>query len=737
MVLLLGLLGFSFPTAEAQVTWTPDGPEGGEIKFLTHDGQQTLFAAGEGGYLYQLDLQTNPDQWQRLGQPMLGNIRSIDIDAQTGVVYVGTSSGLFKKTLRQQQSDWVSLAQETLGGEVYAVTHSNRKIYVIKNDGIFQRSTGYLQDPWQPLSLQGLPAALDAQRLIYAKPFLYLATHQQGIFRKNVHDSSPWVEVRAAPGEVQPYNAHIVGFKLHLKNRQLYICASNGLYRKDLNNQDLLSPLERVFDRSCDAFTFDHQLLFVANGSAIFKKDLRNAQGQWELISSNRVLDQTNTLIVLWNKLYAGTTSGIYMFDLNDPPAGWTAKNRGVQSHYIHTLLDVPSHGLFAGGVDGTMFQKIGQGPWRAFPTSNIPFRSSIRSLTYSDSVLYIGTFNDGVFAKNLNLPLNHPYEQWRRVDTPANPSTLGIINALIVFHGRLYAGTDRGIFEKNLNNPQSPWQQHQMPPNDFNPANQEDQGVLTFAASPQTLYVGTSDGKILQKDFSQNGEAGAWSAVEDLPNFQGGVTLFVRRLLFSENTLYALTFYGIYQKDLSDDRNPWLPLATHPGLECQTTSLAIANQSLYVSTLYCGIYRLPIIPQQQPPWLGAIDPSLPQDAVVPHKGWNQAPLQPSFIVPQREDQPSPEPSPSPKPPPFPNPTPPVPTSPAASVYPASGINDPNVEIAPPEPIPPLQEDQNTGGSGSCSLNLKESPTSSTQGLLILGMINLVLLEILLLKKRQ
>src|ERR1035437_3456899 len=147
-----------------------------------------------------------------------------------------------------------------------------------------------------------------------------------------------------------------------------------------------------------------------------------------------------HTLAIQGNKIYAGTSGGVYL-SINNCNS-WTSVNNGLTKLDVFTLAFQDSN-IYAGTWRGGVYLLIDNGSsW--IPVNNGLWTDSIRSyeLAIQGNNIFAGTWGGGVYLSSNNG------SSWTPVNNglPANTFVRTLaIQGNNIYAGEIYAGTDYG----------------------------------------------------------------------------------------------------------------------------------------------------------------------------------------------------------------------------------------------------------------------------------------------------
>ena len=290
-----------------------------------------------------------------------------------------------------------------------------------------------------------------------------------------------------------------------------------------------------------------------------------------------------NVLEVSGNNIFAGTDKGVYLSV--DNGSSWTQMNNGLTNTIIYSMV-VNGSNVFVGTAGNGVFLTSDNGAnWNA--VNNGMSNSDVRSLYFKGSNLFAGTENDGVFVSSDN-GIN-----WNSIN---NGLTNSPFRAFIEYNGSLYVGTfGAGLF-KTLNNGNN-W----LPVISINNSDQNAKKTNALAVMNGRIYAGTEGGLY---SLVENGSNSPWTAptswfpVKSLEVL--GTKLYVGTLPGDPITFvqqgytyypppgYPTGKYGILVS--TDYAQTWSSL--NNGLSYnQVNAIAFLGSSIFAGTFGTGIY--------------------------------------------------------------------------------------------------------------------------------------------------
>lgn len=130
-------------------------------------------------------------------------------------------------------------------------------------------------------------------------------------------------------------------------------------------------------------------------------------------IVSTNGSSSVSSLLVKGINLFAGTTTG-GLYVSNNSGRNWTESNVGIAVRYFASLLCVGNNIIAGTGGNGVFLSSDDGASWTAL-NSGVPKGDAVWSLASSDTYVFAGTFNDGVWR----LPISQ-----LAVDNPRQKST-------------------------------------------------------------------------------------------------------------------------------------------------------------------------------------------------------------------------------------------------------------------------------------------------------------------------
>jgi len=306
---------------------------------------------------------------------------------------------------------------------------------------------------------------------------------------------------------------------------------------------------------------------FAAIGATSFAAGhgvYRSANGgqSWQY-ADNRVGNQglphrLNTLAVIGSTLFGGTGGGVYRS--TDQGNNWTAVNQGLTSLNAG-IVAVFGDQLYAGTGGSGVFRSANQGDnWAAVNAGLPPQDVHVRAFATLGGRLFVGT-NRGVFVLSANG------QSWTPVNdglTNTNVSALGAIGTTLAagtFGSGLFRSTNQGV--------------------SWEPVNAGPAAVSTrhLAASGSNLLAATYGGGVLRS----TDQGRSWMAANVGLNAASVISLVEDR-----GTLFAGASGGFVYRTTNQGQS-WTTV--NSGLPaCEVRALVVAGASLLAGT-NCGVY--------------------------------------------------------------------------------------------------------------------------------------------------
>ncbi|MDP1675787.1 MAG: T9SS type A sorting domain-containing protein [Bacteroidota bacterium] len=272
------------------------------------------------------------------------------------------------------------------------------------------------------------------------------------------------------------------------------------------------------------------------------------------------------TLAHFNNELYAGSENG-FVYKYNDELDNWFIQNPDQNLFEIHKLFPQDNY-LWAATNNGVYKYSI-QNNWQKY-SNGIPVPFECRSIIGKDSILFVGTWGQGVFISS------DSGATWRSL----NPSQNFIyVKSLALSNDELFAVLGSGDVNKYYRE-NGEWKFSKV----YFP---ETMGTINVMCNGNgDIFAGDARGVMISSD---NGTT--WKIKNEgiMPN---AITqLAITELHYYNNVVYVSTFSDLYFSKNNGDK--WLPINT--GIEPIQTEfihdILTIDSTLYIST-YDGVYQ-------------------------------------------------------------------------------------------------------------------------------------------------
>jgi len=322
--------------------------------------------------------------------------------------------------------------------------------------------------------------------------------------------------------------------------------------------------------------------LYVGTARGVLKASEDGGNWQW----LNNGLVSTSVLSVMLlpgnpGTLLAATRYGLYRS--SDRGATWS-EARGLNDPYVLSLATHPQdpNEIYAGTWGGSIFISKDGGASFTRLVENLANNAPISSLIVlrlanADTTIYAGTLGNGLFKSG------DGGKKWDALSAELN-SVTRVATLILVPPNNLYAGTERGLYRRDVANARGAWQpaSPDLPVDDT-------RAVVIDASRPKMILVGYSSSGLYR---SSDGGL-QWSRVGN-STFPTRVRLQAVALSpGAPNLVYVGTDRGVYRSE--DDGNTWA--AANDGLPANAdiSALVVDPQSpenVYAGTNGNGIVR-------------------------------------------------------------------------------------------------------------------------------------------------
>lgn len=523
-------------SASSDVGWNRLGPapeaSGALIRpvsSLTGNGAILIAGTDQGVWRKDIGTELLTNDWLLLGPDSgpgshLRESYDLFLRASDLMIYVGTKEGVLSKNLASTSGSWSRVGPEmgdgSLTGRIYSLAHnqSSSVLYAATNNGVFSKNIS--EGDTTGWSLVGL--ATGEGSLVGRVDVLYVnmdistlyAGSSNGVFSKNIGHlgaSPAWTRVGPSPGTEGALSGPVSG--LYAQESILYAATPNGLFSKNMTGTSgwaLVGGDQTLPDADIDSAVFYGNVLYVASPglNGVWSKNLADVASRWSSLGAGpgdgSSTHRINTLFLRGSILYAGTSaeigtpSGVFFRNLAPGSVpGWTRFGPAAGSS---GSLDHPVYSFY---VDG--------------------------------STLYVGTFA-GVFQRDLSAPSS---AAWMRVGSPTDFSVR--VNALSIYHSKLYAGTLGGVWSKSIR----PAATDNWAPDRILSEGREMGEVNGLLVYGDHLYAATQDGLRL---YTDSPDGARWSSVSSTTDV---VNAMVLRQGANQSRLYLATRnQGVLESD-------------------------------------------------------------------------------------------------------------------------------------------------------------------------------------------
>lgn len=332
--------------------------------------------------------------WEQTSGPEGGYVTALQIDTD-GIIYAGTSSGVFVSTNSGQTWDWSGKDIKNQEVTSLAVNGKNNNVFAgLTFQGIY-RSTDH-GNSWTAAS-NGLPTdfindiVANSSGDLFAAAGYDLSSVEIYISKDNGQTWS-WSSTGVSGNIVDALainskgdlfaGASIGGVYLSINNGKSWDTVSNGL------------PSDVIIN--CLAVNKKDDLFAGAIGKIYRSTDNGNS---WKEITTGfnpgKYADVEKIVVNPVGDIFAGTSNGI--FRSTDNGDHWTAIDTGLTNQQVFSLIISTNGNLLAGSYFGGIFKSIDNGNHWAASNKGL-INSTVKSLyTHSNKVI-AGTYFNGVY---------------------------------------------------------------------------------------------------------------------------------------------------------------------------------------------------------------------------------------------------------------------------------------------------------------------------------------------------
>ncbi len=413
---------------------------------------------------------------------LTGRIYSLELNVSSSLLYAGTSAGVFFKNISPgDTSDWSLMGPPSGSPGAFAGRADSLRLdlgrstlYVGSATSVFKKMIGHFPSPPPEWIRVGPPMGTDGTLSgsvsgLYAQESILYAATPDGLFSKNVTDTSGWFLVGGDPAlpDADIDSAVLYGSVLYVVGPDL-----NGVWSKNL--ADATSHWNPLGAGPGDGSSTYHintlflrgSILYAGTSSTeigtlpgVFFRDLApGGVPRWIRLdpsagSSGSLSQPVYSFYAEGSSLYVGTLAGVFYRDLSTPSVVWTRVGSTVFSARVNSLL-VYNSKIYAGTPGGVWSKSISPmatddwmlvGPATSMEGALSGDAAVVNSILVNGNTFYAGT-QGGLRSYNPDSPGS----RWLPVS-----SITDSINKMILRQGnnqsRLYLATrSQGIFESD-----------------------------------------------------------------------------------------------------------------------------------------------------------------------------------------------------------------------------------------------------------------------------------------------
>ncbi len=415
---VLILLCVQWPNS-AHAQWSRIGPEGGYIKCLAIDPQntQTIYAGSSDTWSGVFKSTNGGVSWTQVNSGLAAGtqIRSLAVDPQnTDIIYAGTGRhpwGVYKST--NGGANWTQLSSGLPSVDVYALaidSQNTQTIYAGTYDGVFKSTDSGTS--WVPINsgltgIQTYSLAIDPHnaQIIYAGTS-GISGASAGVF-KTTNGGVSWIQLNS--GLTSP-SANFVAIDPQ-DPQTIYAGTYLGVFKSTNGgagwiqlNSGLTSP--SVHTLAIDPL--DPQTVYAGTYDGVFKST--NGGGSWTQLNSglasayvySLAVDPQNT-----QTIYAGT-SGYFqgtlssaggVFKSTNGGSSWNQANSGLKIHVYSLAVDPQdTQTIYAGTMDNGVFKSSNAGLSWSLINGEYDHFSTLAIDPENTQTIYAGTNGWGIF---------------------------------------------------------------------------------------------------------------------------------------------------------------------------------------------------------------------------------------------------------------------------------------------------------------------------------------------------
>jgi photosystem II stability/assembly factor-like uncharacterized protein len=431
-------------------------------------------------------------------------------------IYFATTNGIYYFT-NTTTSQPVLAVSDIPSLNINTLTVVDNKLVAGASEGIFVNSVSTF---WGPISfLSRTPTNVIGLAYDFANNYIIAGT-TNGVLYNNSDDLDSYWRVNdyglnfynTLSANINIRSFKMIGDTLFAGN------LGDFIYKKHINSY-VWSKMQFGNSFPNDYLKVNKDL-YVATTSGVYKSNNSSSPFTGFNNGINPINVQVNTLFYHGGRIYAGTSNGVFVRDLNDT-LGWIAK--GPQNYYVlafdtlgTNILAAFHNGIYISTNNGDNWNKLGTG---------LPSTSYNAIVRYKNNI-FVASNNQGVFVSTNNGA------DWSNF----NNSFGAQVSSLAIFNGYLYAGygLGQGVHRYKLETVTSNeshisqtlrYELKQNYPNPFNPVT-----TITFSLPVKsfvTLKVYDIIGKEVATIVNEELQAGTYEKKWDASNLNSGVYIY------------------------------------------------------------------------------------------------------------------------------------------------------------------------------------------------------------------
>ena len=543
---IIFILTLSINIASAQWKEANTGlPQNCDISSISIKNQNIF--AGIPGYGVYLS-SNNGRSWVGLntGLPSIPFINSLAISGSN--IFAGIDNKIYLST--NDGNSWDSLPSWHSDSWIKTIKINESQIYVgTTNDGLFLSSDSGKN--WVNLN-NGLPKNTCVNSIAINESNIFIGTGNydtrigNGVY-VSTNNGKSWKAINK--DLITYYKANV----LVPNGSNLYIGTDTGLYFTSDNGSSWIGANNEL---KINAIAFDDSCAFVGTfGSGVY---LTTDSGKNFIDLNNGLPKYTSvrSLVVNNKNIYAGTDHGMYLSSNKGENWNKVDSMQSLSSGYVNSIATYKNY--ICAATDTDVFVSENNGMNWASIKKGLPKKTLIDAITIVDSIIYLGTWNKGVYYSTIKDTI------WNALNSglPTNSS----IKSFLVNANNLYLITTVGAVFL-LSKMEDTWTVF----------NTNGIRANSFAINGNNVFVGSETKGV----FMSMNDVNNWTDVSNgLPT-----STIITSLSIFENTILAATWFnGVYKS--SDLGSSWT--VVNKGLSLD--SATVRTFAIYGDTIFAGI---------------------------------------------------------------------------------------------------------------------------------------------------